>query len=500
MTDPAAWARVNDLFHRALEAPADSRAAFVTREAGGDAALRDEVLSLLDAFGRADDFLSSPVLIPSVTAADARIGESIGPYRIDGVLGAGGMGVVFRARDTRLNRTVALKALAPERTEDPAWRERLRREARAAAALSHPGIATVYALEEFGDHLYIAGEYVAGETLREEIRRGPQAATRVADTGARIADALAAAHAQGIVHRDLKPENVIRTAEGGIKILDFGLARIAADADAAPLTAAGRVLGTPAYMSPEQVRGGAIDFRSDLFSLGIVLYEMAAGTNPFAGSDPASSIARILELDAPRVEESPAMAGRQDVTTRTLGSIVARCLAKPPDARFASTAALVTALHAAAAGHPTPPAWGETRPLTATASPRVWWQVHQGIAIAATLLLLMPLWHAHAAIPGRAGLSVFLCALASAVASVALRWHLWFALREYPQHWDAQRDRAAPWIVVADLAFALALLAGAWRAFPDHDGLAVLFVASAVGIVVAGIVIEPATARAAGGG
>lgn len=495
MTDRDAWARVNDLFHRALEAPPDARAGVVAREAGEDTALRDEVLSLLDAYSRADDFLSSPVLIPSVTAAAARIGEAIGPYRIEGVLGAGGMGIVFRARDTRLNRTVALKALATEWTADDVSKERLRREARAAAALSHPGIATVYALEEIGDHLYIAGEYVHGETLRDEIRRGPQPASRVAETGARIADALAAAHAHGIVHRDLKPENVMRTADGGIKILDFGLARMTADS-AEPLTGAGRVLGTPAYMSPEQIRGGAIDFRSDLFSLGVVLHELATGTNPFAGADAASSIARVLEFDPPRIDAPRPDTPSTSRSAGALGSIVAQCLAKFPDERCGSTAELAAALHAAAAGHVTPMSSETALPATATTSPRVWWQVHQAIAIAALLLLLIPLWYAHAVTPGRIGLVLFLSGLAPAVGSVALRWHLWFALREYPQDWDRQRARIALAITSFDLAFVITLAFGAWLTFPDHEALVVLFVTAAIGVLIASVVIEPATARA----
>ncbi|HKV98179.1 MAG TPA: hypothetical protein VJN96_00070, partial [Vicinamibacterales bacterium] len=182
----ANWARVNELFHQALERPRDQRAAFLAQACGGDDTLRLELASLLEAHDEANDFIEQPVTRPA-DLAQAGIGpdiagRTIGHYRLVRVLGAGGMGVVLLADDTKLGRQVALKALAPRFTTDPRRRERLRREARAAAALTHPGIATIYALEEFDDHVYIAGEYVPGETLRDELARGPLPAARVIDT------------------------------------------------------------------------------------------------------------------------------------------------------------------------------------------------------------------------------------------------------------------------------------------------------------------------------
>ena len=204
---------------------------------------------------------------------DKDVPERIGHYLIRGVLGEGGMGVVYLAEDSRLGRTVALKAVAPQYVGDPARRERLRREARAAASLQHPGIATVFALEEIDDHLYIAGEYVPGETLRDELARGPLTPARAVETMLAIARALAVAHERGVIHRDLKPENLMRTPAGDMKILDFGLARVHDPVSTdATLSAEGSVLGTPAYMSPEQIRGKTVDGRADLFALGVVLY------------------------------------------------------------------------------------------------------------------------------------------------------------------------------------------------------------------------------------
>jgi serine/threonine protein kinase len=271
---------VVELFHRALERPSAERAAFLDDACAGNAALRAEVESLLGSHESAGTFMETPPagaarLIDLMDQSGASlVGQSLGQYEIRRVLGAGGMGVVYLADDTRLGRTVALKAIAPQFAADDGRRERLRREARAAATLSHPNIATIYALEQFGDQLFIASEYVPGETLRDEISSGPQSFNRVVETALALGRALTLAHDRGIVHRDLKPENIIRRPDGEIKILDFGLARVrASDPPPSPqLTEDGARLGTPTYMSPEQLRGEPLDGRSDLFALGVVIY------------------------------------------------------------------------------------------------------------------------------------------------------------------------------------------------------------------------------------
>ena len=286
-------------------------------------------------------------------------------------VGRGGMGVVYAAEDARLRRTVALKALPPEYTRDPIRRERLTREARAAAALSHPAIATIFALEEIDGELYIISELVRGRTLREELRDGPFPADRLLPALLDIAAALTAAHERDIVHRDLKPENIIRSTDGQIKVLDFGLARSATPREAATatrLTEAGSALGTPGYMAPEQLTGGEVDVRTDVFAFGVLAWELATGEHPF-GNDAAAVLARMTEL----------MEGRPGGLSRPLplpglDRIVRRCLRAAPADRYPSSAALLADLRGlASAGSRVPVPQGDAL---------WWWQFHQ-LAIAA---------------------------------------------------------------------------------------------------------------------
>jgi serine/threonine protein kinase len=333
---PKEWRTVTDLFHRALERQPAERPSCLAAACADRQDLLDEVTSLLAAHARAGEFIERPA---TVVAAEALVGQSVGHYRIARVLGTGGMGVVYEAEDTRLGRTVALKALAPQYTADAGRRERLRREARAAATLNHPAIATVHAFEEIDADVFIVSEFVPGETLRDELAQGALAPIRVRDTGTAIARGLAAAHARGIVHRDLKPENVMRTPEGSIKILDFGLARFR-DAAAGPaLTGDDAMLGTPAYMSPEQIRREPLDARSDLFALGVLLHELLTGRHPFPAPDPAAQLARILEADP---------APLPDVVPPALASVVRRCLRKHPAERPESAQAVIDALQSSA--------------------------------------------------------------------------------------------------------------------------------------------------------
>jgi serine/threonine protein kinase len=225
------WQRVRTLFERALDEQPPEIGAWLAREAADDPAVLAEVASLLDHHSRAGSFLADPAAarMPHLLAPEKALtsGQQVGPYTVVREIGRGGMGRVYLATDARLGRTVALKALPPDVTDSPAQRERLRREARAAAALTHPGICTVYALEELEGELFIATEYVDGRTLREEIA-GERRATpgELLTTARELAEALASAHHKGITHRDLKPENVMRNASGHVKILDFGLARM----------------------------------------------------------------------------------------------------------------------------------------------------------------------------------------------------------------------------------------------------------------------------------
>lgn len=236
-------------------------------------------------------------------------GENFGHYKINSAIGAGGMGEIYRARDTRLKRDVAIKILPEKFLKDTAAVERFMREARAASALNHPNILTIYDIGEVEKIRFIATEYVAGETIRERLKSKTLSVKETLDIAIQVAGALDAAHSAGIVHRDIKPENIMLRADGYVKVLDFGIAKLletepqtaASDANAATLvytTNPGMIIGTAAYLSPEQARGLKIDTRSDIFSLGVVLYEMLAGVTPFKGASVADTIAAVLKTEA----------------------------------------------------------------------------------------------------------------------------------------------------------------------------------------------------------
>ena len=267
-------------------------------------------------------------------------GVRLGPYEVVGLIGAGGMGEVYKARDTRLDRTVALKVLPAAYATEPTQRARFEREARAISALEHPHICTLHDVGEEEGRAYLVMEHLAGETLSERLKKGPLPLHQAIELGVQIAEALAAAHQHGIVHRDLKPANVMLTKTGA-KLLDFGLARLGGEGppavviehtstptEAAPLTTQGTIVGTVPYMAPEQLEGQPADARTDLWSLGAILHEMVTGRRPFEAPSHASLIAAILERDpAP-------LATLQPLTPPPLERLVRRCLAKSPDDRW----------------------------------------------------------------------------------------------------------------------------------------------------------------------
>jgi eukaryotic-like serine/threonine-protein kinase len=250
-------------------------------------------------------------------------------YRLEASIGSGGMAQVFRGQDTTLDRQVAIKILAPQFARDPSFVERFRREAQAAARLNHPNIVNVYDTGVDGDTNYIVMEYVEGRTLAEYLARGGTLASRkAAEIAEKVAEALAAAHAQGVIHRDIKPANIMVTRDGRVKVMDFGIARLVAGPDTVEQTAA--VLGTAAYLSPEQAQGQTVDARSDLYSLGIVLYEMVTGKPPFTG-DSAMAVAYKHVQETPL----PPSSLNADVPPR-LDAVVMRALAKNPANRYQS--------------------------------------------------------------------------------------------------------------------------------------------------------------------
>ena len=509
--EPKRWHRLNDIFHKALEEEPSRRTNLLEEACGEDALLRDEVKLLLAYHDQAAEATDTPThLVGAEVAEDTHTGSLVGQtlhqYVVTRQLGQGGMGVVYLADDTRLGRPVAIKALSREFTQDAERRERLRREARTAAGLSHPGIATVFALEEFGDDLYIVSEYVPGTTLRDEVTAGPSAVAALLDTGIEIARALAVAHQQGVVHRDLKPENVMRTTDGSIKILDFGLARVRNPesgwaASGTRLTEPGAVLGTPGYMPPEQLRGNEVDFRADIFSFGVLLYELASGTHPFTSSSAASTIARVLESDPPDVTQlSPSC-------PRGLDEIIAKCLQKEPRRRFGTTEELLELLQQlrrdlAESEAPRSTVSKKAAHVAGTKrrpplSPVWWWQFHQASVGVGYYLMLIPLWSVRPWMPGNLGGLFFFAGVAIVGVAATLRFHLWFTSRFYRTELTTQRSQSFRWIRGADWLFVgLLLLAGAFLA-ADHAGFSALFVGVAVGCFVGFMIIEPATTRAA---
>ncbi len=436
------------------------------------------------------------------------IGQTISHYRILEKLGQGGMGVVYRAEDTRLGRTVAVKALLPEHARDPLRRKRLEQEARSAAALSAPGIAQVYELEEAGEDLFIIYEFVAGHTLRSLLAAGPLARHALMTIAIEAARGLAAAHARGIVHRDLKPENVLQTTEGAIKILDFGLARFdlpALDGSTRSLglTEAGTIVGTVAYMSPEQLESKPVDFRSDIFSFGVMLYELATGQHPFKGESPASTIANILTA------EPASMVGRDPLLPPELDRIVGKCLRKRPEWRYQSTRDLVVDLenlkHDSAEEH------RSTTSLTAAdeesllrqlarsfrLSPRRWWELNLLSSYLWYALFIFLAWKVRA-LAGSAWTNVlfFSAVFAVTVLTVVRTVLVNFTLFN-PQELPAQVKRFAPWIQVATLAQAFLLAEMASEIFNAHFPLAALLAALASGAFLVGAFYERMVDRGA---
>ena len=335
MNSPERWEKIQEIFHVALES--ENRPAFLTSACSSDPELRAEVEALLDAHERDTSFLDTPAWESETSLFAEPIAETqiipsaklFSHYQIISLLGKGGMGEVYLASDTRLGRKAALKILPEKYTSEADLVARFEREARAASALNHPNILTVYEIGESEDSHFIATEFIEGLTLRQRLATGLVPLKESLEICLQIAAALTAAHEAGIIHRDIKPENIMLRPDGYVKVLDFGLAKLI-EASSVPddsTTQTGMIMGTPSYMSPEQARGQKVDHRTDIWSLGILLHEMAVGTRPFTGQTRADLMVSILEREpAPLPDYFPS----------ELRKIVTKSLAKDPSQRYAT--------------------------------------------------------------------------------------------------------------------------------------------------------------------
>ena len=338
--------QIESVFHAALDLPLADRSAYVRQACNGNEALLAEVSSLLSSVEKSNGFMDQPALAEAFdllrsASKNALVGKSLGCYRIIAPLAKGGMGEVYLAEDTRLNRKVALKFLSPELVGDNWAKRQLVKEAQAAARLDHPNICSVYGIEDSGEYNFIVMQFIEGETLADLIRKKLIDPNQVIELTRQIVSALAAAHSHGIIHRDVKPKNIMVTEGGQVKVLDFGLAKTVQkgfatqDDSVSHLSQNGLLAGTVAYMSPEQLRGERLDYRTDLFSLGTVLYEMVTGENPYARESTAETISSILTVQPPPLGDSMAE------VLRPLSPIVSKCVHKDLNHRYQAASALL---------------------------------------------------------------------------------------------------------------------------------------------------------------
>ncbi len=336
--DPSRRQRIEVLFDQCSDLPLARRGKFLEVAVAGDLALRREVEELLasadraNSTGRLERIVAAAFDLPRALIGKPRPGNR---YELLEKLGGGGMGTVYRANDRTSGRTVALKFLSESLAGDPVLKRRFQREAQAAAALDHVNIGAIHGVEETEDgRLFIVMPYYGGGTLKSMIAKGPLPVTEAITCAAQVADGLAHAHAAGVIHRDIKPANLMFAGDGSLKILDFGIAKIAGE----KLTRTGFVLGTLAYMSPEQAAGGTLDHRTDLWALGVVLHEMLTGRPPFS----ASSIELLFQ--AVRQGEPSAVRSLRPEVTPGVEAVVSRLLQKEPGRRFPDAASVADAL------------------------------------------------------------------------------------------------------------------------------------------------------------
>ena len=385
------WPQVEALLDATLDLPPEEQQALLDAACAGEPQLRARVEALLAADRESRDFLTHPgedaaALLADDAAEASLVGEHLDAYRLVREIASGGMGVVYEAVHTRLVRPVAIKLLPPELAADPVAKERLVREARAAAALDDPHICGVHDLGESGGRLYMVMPLCEGETLKDVLRRGPLPVAEARAIAVQVAQALVHAHSAGIIHRDLKPANVMLDAQGTVKVLDFGIAKVRGDPS---LTRAGSSPGTPAYMSPEQVRGEPLDARTDVWGLGVLLYELLAGCRAFGADDDRVLLQAILDrepapLEQLRPEVGPGLAG-----------IVTRAMAKDRERRYADAASMLADLETGRARRQPrrlrrPAAAAVVGAVAALGVAAAWWAISQSAPVSVSRAAATP--------------------------------------------------------------------------------------------------------------
>jgi len=474
---PQRWSQIKAVFNGALEQPPEARAAWLHRECGSDASLLADAERLLRSFDTLGGFLDQPARVAPEDVAQAmppeagiegagwRPGDRVGEFEIVRAIGRGGMGVVYLATDRRLHRNVALKSLPASLAGNPELRERLKREARAAATITDPAVATVYSLEEVEGQLLLASEYLDGRALRAVIDDGPLEVATARQIALQVARGLRAAHGAGVIHRDLKPENIVVGPGGTAKIVDFGIAWLQSPTGThqTKLTRDGAMIGTPAYMAPEQLLGGTPDARTDIFAFGVILAEMLSGRHP-------------------------AVAGSVTPVEPALQRVADRARDPDPGRRYATAGELVAVLESLATG---------TMDVVRARTARYWWEFHQGAAAVSYAMMLVPAWLARAQIGGLEGRSFFIATAVAALVASMLRLHLWFMSRQHGGELAWARRRSAPFIRVADVMLVVSLVIGAGLV-ASQSALDVVLLVLAVGVTITFAFIEPSTARAAG--
>jgi hypothetical protein len=402
-------------------------------------------------------------------------------YTLDRELGGGGMSRVFLATDVRLGRQVVIKVLSPDLVSSVSA-ERFEREIRLAARLQHPHIVPLLSAGDVSGIPFYTMPFVEGASLRERLNAGAMPLAEAQSILRDVARALGYAHRQGIVHRDIKPENVL-LAEGVAMVADFGVARALTAATTLPgdmLTQVGMQIGTPAYMAPEQLLGGPVDARADIYAFGVVLSEMLTGRHPLQAASPGHR-----SLDEPAAPVSSSMT-----------TVITRCVQTDPAARYASAQELLDALKRG--GPDRSPLYDADAGAGAQArrtDARWWWEFHQLAAAVVYCAMVYPAWLGRGVLGGLPGRALFILTLAAVIVSVTLRAHLWFTARSYGDHLDWARQRNGPWVLAADGIFALTLISGGLAIGDSPLGITLLSVG--IGAAAAALVVEPVTTRAA---